>query len=362
MAMIDAKLSTELETLAVREIAAEWATLNWSHFGDRLTPPQIALSDAAQHLGRFFPETRTLELSRALVLEKPWGTVLEVLKHEVAHQYVHEALGVHDEPPHGPTFRKLCAQLGIDAAATSLPEQAHVCGEQHARILQRVARLLALAESPNQHEAEAAAAQAQRLMLKHNLEQTRSAAECHYGFRHVGRPTGRLTAADRLLAMILGKRFFVHVIWITVYRPLEGKRGRVLELCGTPENLEIAAYAHQFLEQTAARLWREHKRSAGLDSDADRRSYLAGVMSGFAAKLGGQERAQRAEGLVWISDPSLDGYFRRRFPRTRSMRSAHAASSDAFRQGQRAGQGIVLHRGLNEVPARRGLRLTSGAS
>jgi hypothetical protein len=207
-----------------------------------------------------------------------------------------------------------------------------------------------------------AAAQAQRLMLKHNLEQARSAAERRYGFRHVGRPTGRLTAADRLLAMILGKHFFVRVIWVSVYRPLEGKRGRVLELCGTAENLEIAVYAHQFLEQTGARLWREHKRSAGLDSDADRRTYLAGVMSGFASKLGGQERAQRAEGLVWVNDASLERYVRQRYPRTRSLRSAHATSSDAFRQGQRAGQGIVLHRGLNEGPARRGLRLTSGGS
>ena len=36
-----------------------------------------------------------------------------------------------------------------------------------------------------------------------------------------------------LLGAILGKHFFVEVIWVPVYRPLEQKRGSVLEVCGT---------------------------------------------------------------------------------------------------------------------------------
>src|SRR4029077_4252276 len=119
-------------------------------------------------------------------------------------------------------------------------------------VIERVARLLALAESPNQHEAEAAMAAAQRLMLKYNVElQQHACGARRYGFKHLGEPSGRVGESERILASILAKHFFVEVIWVPVYRPTEGKRGSVLEICGAPENLEMAEYAHAFLRHTA---------------------------------------------------------------------------------------------------------------
>lgn len=358
--MTDPRMQAELEGLALRELALEWQDVNRSLFGSALLSPQIVLFDSKTQLGRFDPETRVLELTRTLVFEKPWPVVIEVIKHETAHQYVLEGLRITDEPPHGPTFRRICEQRGIDAAATGLPP---VPGSAsgNARVLERVARLLALAESPNQHEAQSAAAQAQRLMLKYNLEHVHDARERRYGFRHLGRPTARLTAADHWLATILAKHFFVSVIWIPVYRPLEGKHGRVLEVCGTEENLEIASYVHQFLEQTAARLWLEYKRAQGLRADRDRRTFLAGVMAGFAEKLKGQEREHRAEGLVWLKDAALERYLRVRHPRVRGGRATSVTGNDAYRHGRAAGQNIVLHRGVAAGAQQRGLRLTSGS-
>ena len=207
------------------------------------------------------PATRTIEMSRPLVSEQPWGAVVEVLKHEMAHQYVHEVLRRDDETPHGAAFQEACARLGIDARAAGMPETpAEATDGRSDRIVERIARLLALAESPNVHEAEAAMAAAQRLMLKHNLEVVALARGARTtGYRHLGKPTGRVSEAERLLAMILGKHFFVEVIWIPVYRPLEGKRGSVLEVCGTPANLEMADVRARLPHQTAERLWREHK-------------------------------------------------------------------------------------------------------
>jgi hypothetical protein len=359
--MIRTALQAELETLAVRELALEWAYINRSSFAGALAPPQIVLFPSMAQLGRWDSATRTLELSRSLVFEKPWGVVVEVIRHETAHQYVHEVLGATHESAHGASFRRVCEERGIDAAAAGMPVAAETGHGRDARVLERVARLLALAESPNQHEAEAAAAQAQRLMLKHNLEHVRDAQQRRYGFRHLGRPTGRLSAADHVLATILAKHFFVEVLWVTVYRPLEGKHGRVLEVCGTPENLAIASYVHEFLEHTAARLWREHKRSQRLRTDRDRRTFLAGVMTGFAEKLRGQEQTQRAEGLVWVKDANLDGYLRARHPRVRGLRAASVARNDAFRHGHRAGRDIVLHRGMPSGTEQRGRQLTAGS-
>ena len=151
----------------MRELLAAHRQLNLSHFKGALKTPQIALSDATSFLARWLRALSTIEFSRAFVAKaESWGVVIEVLKHEMAHQYVHEILG-EDESPHGPAFRAACERLGIDARARGLPDaQLDPAGQ---RVLERVHKLLALAESDNRHEAEAAAAAAQRLMLRHNL-------------------------------------------------------------------------------------------------------------------------------------------------------------------------------------------------
>jgi hypothetical protein len=273
----------------------------------------------------------------------------------MAHQYVHEVLGEHAETPHGPAFRSTCARLGIDAAATGMPSRGGTDGDPAtARVVERIARLLALAESSNRHEAENAAVAAQRLMLKHNLDVRHDRAARSYSHRHLGAPTGRVGEAERILAMVLGKHFFVEVIWVPVYRPLEAKRGSVLEICGSPANLEIAEYVHAFLLHTAERLWEEHKRALGIAGNRDRRTYLAGVMSGFADKLARQKQKHKEEGLVWVRDADLGGFLRARHPHIRHVRHAGARRNEAFSQGQQAGRNIVLHRGVQGSTTNRG--------
>ena len=334
--------TARLERLLVRELLAEYLRLDAVHFKDALRAPTIALVEGASRLGAWRAHTRTLEISRPLVLAHPWGAVVEVLKHEMAHQYAHEVLGATDESAHGPAFRKVCARFGIDAAARGVPEAKDPDAE---RVVAKVARLLALAESPERHEAEAAMAAAQRLMLKHNLEH--AAGGRAYEFRHLGRATGRTTEAERVLAMILGKHFFVEVIWVPVYRPLVGKRASVLEVSGTPENLEMAAYVHAFLTATAERLWEEHASRRGAPR-AERRTYLSGVMTGFAEKLDRQARQHQQEGLVWLKDADLVTYHRARHPYVRHVRYAGSRRTDAWTEGKAAGRSIVLSKPMRE--------------
>ena len=58
--------------------------------------------------------------------------------------------------------------------------------EEHRKVGDRIARLLALAESPNVHEAEAAMAAAQRLLLKYNIELRDARVAQGYVWRHLG--------------------------------------------------------------------------------------------------------------------------------------------------------------------------------
>ena len=84
-------------------------------------------------------------------------------------------------------------------------------------VLRRITRLLALAESPNLHEAEAAMNEARRLMLLHNVDAAATASADGYGYRHVGPVKARTETSERILAGILGRHFFVSVIWTPSY-------------------------------------------------------------------------------------------------------------------------------------------------
>lgn len=355
-----ARLSAELEAALLREAKREWHRLNDSHFRGVLRPPTLVLTDATSRLGRFLAETRTLELARELAVAQPWSSLVEVLRHEMAHQYVFEHLKVEDETAHGQTFREVCERLAIDARAAGLPTTEATRSEDEERVLTRIARLLALAESASQHEAESAMRAAQRLMLKYNLE--RATAESQgarpaYSYRVLGKPTGRVTEAERMLATILGAHFFVEVIWVPVYRPLEQKRGSVLEICGTVQNLEMASYVHSFLQHAADRAWLEHKRLTHTRSDRDRRTFLSGVMSGFFSKLEAEKKAQQKEGLVWLGDAELKRFYKKRHPHVVTVRYGGAARNDAHAHGRAAGERLVLHKPITSGPSAGGPKL-----
>ena len=344
--MRDDSLSTTLEAALLRQLLGAWRTLNDSYFKSRLHAPTLALVEGAHKLGQWLAAERRIELQRAFVVDGTWGSVIEVLKHEMAHQFVTEALGDPDPTPHGPAFRAVCERHGIDASAAGIPEAPP--NAEADRVLSRVAKLLALAESPNVHEAELAMAEAQRLLLKHNLDVTARAA---YSFRHLGTPSGRVSEAERILANILNDHFFVECIWIPVWRARDGKRGSVLEICGSTLNLTIAEHTHAFLMHTADRLWLQYKREQRV-GNRDRRTYQAGVMTGFREKLDGERKRHARAGLVWVGDADLGKYWRRRHPHIRFTRHFGASQNEAHDHGRAAGRGIVLQRAVHERVSR----------
>ena len=297
-------MNAELEATLLRALLKTWRELNHAFFKNALRKPVMRLSSSETILGRWNRVARCIEISRPLMLDAPWGAIVEVLKHEMAHQYAHEVLAAVDEKAHGPAFQQVCARIGIDPAASGVPDvtgqvdEDDEASERH-RVLKRVADLLALAQSSNQHEAENAAALAQRLMLKHNIALAEERRR--YAFRHLGTPKGRVQEHEHILAAIVADYFFVEAIWVPGYRTDDGKRGNVLEICGTPENLAMAGHVHAFLLGTAERLWKIHKREHDITKNRLRRGYLAGVMEGFRERLE-SERSRNKEkgpGMGW---------------------------------------------------------------
>jgi hypothetical protein len=348
--MTDSDAEVPLETRAVlRELALEYQELNRNYFKNQLRPIPLSLREGAGLLGCFVSDPRRIELARALVMLEPWGSVIEVLKHEMAHQFVVEVMRGEAETSHGPRFQRLCEQLGIDARGSGLPQTP----TDRSPILDRIRKLFALAGSSNQNEAEAAMRMAHRLMLKHNLERPSDDDANAYGFRHLGRYTGRISEAENLLAGLLGEFFFVQPIWVSVYRVEDNKRVSVLEVTGRHENLAMAEYVHGFLQNAAEALWREHKQQNDIRRDSERRVYMAGVMRGFAEKLRNERRVAEETGLVWVADPLAQRYFKRRHPRVRTTMRYSSEHRAAAAQGRAAGRSLVLNRPLSKGPGKK---------
>ena len=335
-------LSLELEAALLRELRAAYDWENDARFGKRLRPAVLVLADATSRHGAWVRATRRLELARTLVLERSWPEVIGVLQHEMAHQFVDEVLGQAGEAAHGETFQRVCEERGIDGKAAGAPVAA--LGVEVDRVLERIRKLLALAGSANQNEAEIAMRRAHELMLRHNIEH---AAQRTYEVRHLGDPARRGTRVEADIAGILAAFFFVKVIRIPVYLPRDGKRGAVYEITGTHANVEMASHVYAFLLATATRLWDEHRRD---HRGRDRLSYQCGVVRGFAEKLEAERTELVGTGLVWRGDRQLEEFYRARNPRiTRRSRSVRLDGAHAA--GREAGRTVVLHKPVEHGPS-----------
>lgn len=336
-------LGARLEAKLLERVATEWRSINYVYFRSALRLPVIELVDDEGAVARWSFPLRRLALGRGPIARDPWPSVREALEREVVQQFVEERLGVF-EGLRGPTYRTVCRRLGIRAVPAPADASADTPGSNEARVFARVRKLLALASSPNRHEAENAAMAAQRLMLKFNIEAARvdeDSAE-GYGHRHLGPPLGRPREHHQRLAKILSDHFFVESVWVPIYLPRRGETATVLEVCGLEVNLRMAEHVHAFASQTAARLWAAYAEGHPQATTRDRLAFLAGVMRGLEDKLAEQRATLEQRGLVWVPGPGLGAYFRQRNPRVHYARQAEGQRSGAYEAGARVGRRITL--------------------
>ena len=275
--------------------------------------PGFAVIETRRILGQWVEApVREIRLAARLILEHPWYAVVEVLKHEMAHQLAAEVLGDAGETAHGESFRAACRLLGVSPAASmrTVPLDEAVLGENKEAgatdaIVLRVKKLLALAGSPNRNEAERAMAKAHELMIKYNLKQMHGehALPDEYFAVRVGKAALRHALDSHALATLLRDFYFVKVIWIPTYVIDREKMGRVLEICGSRGNVQLACYVHDYVRRYIEDEWRtcrvvSRKRNG-------KRDFALGVIRGFREVLDRQSAAPETRALVRAGDSRL---------------------------------------------------------
>ena len=255
--------SEELISAWARQLQREFGNICYQ-YAVKLTPPVFEITNTENVFGTWRAETRTISISWNLIRKYSWDITINVLKHEMAHQICSEIFHTQDLP-HDKDFLRACKMLGlpqeycrcsIDSAILlqddSLPLQGK---DRRKRLLERIKKLLAMADSSNEHEALAALQMAGRIMEKYNLADPdeKQSAEVSYRIINTGRK--RLEGYQRHIASILSRYFNVSLICSRLYDPLSNEVYKTFEIFGRFENVEIAEHCFYFLENRLAALW-----------------------------------------------------------------------------------------------------------
>ena len=328
-----------------------------------LQQPVFEISSGEKQLGCWHAGTRSLRISEHLITSQPWGITLQVLKHEMAHQYCSEVLRS-KTTAHGEDFQKACSRLGVlpefrgfrlvtEELLGQLGEHGKSGGAE-SKVLTKIEKLLALGESPNVHEAEAALQKASNLIEKYHLQQLTSPDHSSYtvGVVEIGKK--QIATYKRHICRILQDFFFVRVVLSRAYNPHINTVQKTIELMGTRENVAIAEYCYFFLENRLELLWNDFRRRTTSSGRTQKNSYYLGVVLGFFQKLQGQNEQkkkstiepQRNE-LLLVEDRRLDAFVQMHFPRMRKSSSgASRVDSEIYLKGMEAGRNLTMAEGV----------------
>ncbi len=357
------RVPPELQSAWIRHLRWFFDFYNYQYLDCRMRPPLFRLGESGHRLGEWDTATRTITVSIPHILQNAWENVLETLRHEMAHQYVHEVMQLADAPPHGAAFTEACRLLRCDAACRAMDgdlKPVESSRDERDRILTRIRELLALAGSPNENEAATAMRMAQKYLLKYNLSLEEIEGERNYGVRYLGRSALRIQEYEYTLGHILQEHFFVLVLWTFSYDPARDRLGRILQISGTPANLEVADYVYHYVVGIAGSLWKEHRRRPG-HRGGTKLQYLAGLVRGLLEKLDRQKwELKKEHGLVWRGDSGLERYFRNLNPRTSSSNAGGVSRGEGYYRGVEDGRQINIRRPLGGGSRDRGRALPGG--
>jgi hypothetical protein len=243
----------------------------------------------------------------------------------------------------------------------------------NAKLIEKISKLLALATSPNEHEARAAAEKANALLVQHNLSMADLNREHRESYVEESLTRGRnFTTEDKYIWRLMMNHFFVKLMV---------SRGRVYFL-GTKTNVEVARYIYGFLVRKYRELWHEYKKENLLSARA-KQSYYDGLSTGLSMQLSAQREATVARAasnkatektgltpeqieketraiavtmsVTLTHDPELEKIWEARSSgRAHSTASTSYYDGDARSAGIQAGKNLKISRGLDSKASQTG--------
>jgi len=357
------KLQLELERRFLHGLSAEWDQTSYFLEGslrNRLKKPIFSLSDMTDRWAYWSYEKREICFSKKLVHDYTWASVREILRHEMAHQIAHELLYAINEKPHGQAFQRACELIRANPKASgSYPTlEERIRNEKYqdddVRLLAKIQKLMALAESSNQNEAELAMTKANEMMTRYNISVLQNNSKRSYDSIFVGKPALRNYRDKHALAILLNDYYYVECIWVRAFVVEKQKMGRVLEITGTIQNLQIAEYVYYFVLNFIDSQWKKYNKKKKLNFHR-RMDFAEGIIEGFEYKLKRQKRRFKRKNpseitaLVNVPDPQLIEHINYLYPYIKKTRCSSCNSNQSIiNDGRLVGQHLVISKGITE--------------
>lgn len=368
----------------------------------KLRRPNFAINPHIDsRFGSWCALRRIIELAESLLLEYEREAIIEVLRHEIAHQVVSETGGgkrgaqqyteyeTQHETDHGPRWKQACHVLGCDATASTCEAalQKFVASPRSA-LLDRINKLLThgRCNSATRAESETFLAKARQLMLKHQIELADVDRQSPHRQVYVQRPIGklfkRMPGYFHVLGNLLANHYFVNYVQThsrvfvdgptllkskanlsAASRGYTSSGGRRewrtrLELFGSRDNVDVADYvACQLLSQAEA-IWQHERRKL---TKPRRSSFFVGLFEGFSEKLTSQKNAEEASMATASRDIILREHAHRQdryadaYPKLTGGTVSYYLG-DSHNAGRRAGAEIHVKPGVKTGSAAKQLK------
>lgn len=332
-----------------------------------LKEPIFCINQNNGQWGSWNAKERILTLNEKLFVYFPWSAVVQVLKHEMAHQVVSEnfkmdCCGI----AHGEAWRKACGMLDVEPNVAVSYEflQKYDVGD-YDKISQRIQKLLALSESDYEDESHSAMTKAMELMQRYNIRMAKKDKSKIL----ISRPIGILwkKMPNYLWSLMRTLQSHYNVKFIQAYTRISengfSRKYHYMEIFGSPENLDVAEYTAYYLIREAENKWNDFKLSDKyVKGQHGKIQWQKNFMYGFANKLNKRhdkvtERFSREVGmksLILANDKMLEEAYDKAYPNRRNI-SAFSSCRRSGEGGREAGYNTEVHGGI-----RGGVRACAG--
>lgn len=358
-----------LKSLWKAQLEKEYDKINWS-YRLKLIRPHIKIVEVNSYFGQWDPLLREIKISFYLIQNNKWPIVLEILKHEMAHQLVTDSNS--NETGHGPIFKSFCQKLGIDQRFQRAQSEISLSSinfdtiknvdienvsDETQKLLQRIEKLLSLAQSDNQNEALSAMEKVNDLYEKYNLDRIQTITKNKlYNYIIIDLGSSKVKTHYSIICTILKRHYYINAIFSDTYHPNSNTFTKTIELFGLHENLIVGEYIFHFLCRTIEDQWKAHSKNKSL-AGRFKRSFQLGLLHGFYEKLNLSQKQRTlnksnedAKSLLLIkNDPDLQDFIHSHHPRlSKRTSSSGRVFGSAFSDGVENGKSIIINKGIKK--------------
>lgn len=201
-------------------------------------------------------------------------------------------------------------------------------------IIEKIQKLLSLANSDNQNEAELASKKAQELLIKYNLSMAQVEVKEYDKLEiEIGR-----NPSNKFVNDILFKFFFVYPF----------KSGKFFIYNGTKENLQVAMFVRSFLIESFKRLYKLEAKKQNWSSGSNRNAFYLGLYKGLKQQLTENQAKHDTGNALIVIGAKLANYVKSQNKIRTTTSNVKTQNETAVNLGFEHGKALKISKGLEQ--------------